>query len=149
MNRLEGDGTAQARPTRRRVILIVAESFDSLVEPLRWLSEAGYDVRACLGPLAADRVCGLFEGGCPELEQCDLLITNEIPHPPSKVLPPRREIISEARLRREELPILLVPDRPDSIEELAHSLRAEVAALDKAAFLSKVEALTEPAQTGG
>ena len=110
------------------VVLVVGEDFDSLLGPLRWLADAGYDVRACLGPLAADRTCGLFEGGCPELDACAILVTNERPHRLRKLLGPRRELVQQARLRREELPILVVDPAPGEVESAAYAASARVVA---------------------
>lgn len=135
------DASARSRSHPVPTILVVAEDFRSLVEPLTWLYEAGYDVRACLGPLAADRVCGLFDEGCAELAASDLLITNESPHPPSRVLPPRREVVREARLRREELPILLVCEDPDPAAATARSMTTRVTSPEKTELLEAVRAM--------
>ncbi len=137
------------RDAGRPIILVVAEDFEMLMGPVRWLAEAGYDVRACLGPLGADRVCGLFEGGCPELASCDLLITNEAPTAPPRLLPPRREVVREARLRREELPILLIHDEPERVGGPARSMKARVSPPRKAPLLETVEDMVGPSQAEG
>ncbi len=138
------DPTPEAGPARSPIVLVVAEDFRSLSAPLSWLFEAGYDVRACLGPLAADRVCGLFDQGCPELSVCDVLVTNEVPHAPTRILPPRREVVREARLRREELPILVVSEEPERVAATARSMTTRVVAPDRARLLGAVRELVGP-----
>lgn len=136
-----GDVASGVSPGVRPVVLAVAEDFRSLLGPLGWLYEAGYDVRACLGPLGADRVCGLFEDGCPELAACDLLITNEPPPRTSRGLPPPRDVVSEARLRREELPILVVSDDPGRGRSAADAFSVRVTTPARVDVLEAVRAL--------
>lgn len=138
-----GDSVSR-REVTGPVILVVAQEFAALLEPLRWLHDAGYDVRACLGPLGADRVCGLFEGGCTELSRCDLLVTNYPPARAARVLPPVKEVVREARLRREELPVLVVHDPPEGLREAARALKARVAAPRRDDVLVAVEELIGP-----
>lgn len=127
--------------TRRPVLLVIAEDFTPMIEPLRWLDEAGYDVRACLGPLAADRWCGLFEGGCEELADCDLLITNDPPREPGRMLGVRHEVVREARLRREELPIVLLSDELEGLHEARHLRAVTASPHQRSELLTVVEAL--------
>jgi hypothetical protein len=142
MSAAAANGPART-PTGGPVILVVAEDFGSLLGPLAWLSEAGYDVRACLGPLAADRVCRMFDrdGICLELASCDLLLTNEPLPRSSPILPPPRWLVREARLRREELPILVVAEEGEHGEDAAAALNASVVAPRKAAVLERVAQL--------
>ncbi len=126
------------------VILVVAEDFGSLMGPLEWLAERGYDVRACLGPLAADRVCGMYGEGCPELTLCDLLITNEPLRPRFALLPAPRELVREARLRREELPILIVGEEDGKADVAARSMTSRTVPPRKAELLRVVEDLIGP-----
>lgn len=138
-----GSGPAAGTP-RRTVLLVIAEDFTPMMEPLRWLDEAGYDVRACLGPLAADRWCGLFEGGCEELAECDLLITNDLPHEPGRMLGVRHEVVREARMRREELPIVLLTDEIDGLHEARHLRAVTASPHDQSELLTVVGALAGP-----
>lgn len=143
--RESGAGSGPAAGTARRtVLLVIAEDFTPMMEPLRWLDEAGYDVRACLGPLAADRWCGLFEGGCEELADCDLLITNDAPHEAGRVLGVRHEVVREARLRREELPIVLLTDELDGLHEARHLRAVTASPRHRSELLTVVEALAGP-----
>ncbi len=126
------------------VILVVAEDFGSLMGPLEWLTERGYDVRACLGPLAADRVCGMYGEGCPELFECDLLITNELLRRRSRLLPPPPQLVREARLRREELPILIVGEEDAEADAEASSMTSRMIPPRKGQLLRVVEELIGP-----
>jgi hypothetical protein len=143
----EASGGSQAAggKSRRPILLVIAEDFTTLMEPLRWLDGAGYDVRACLGPLAADRWCGLFEGGCDELAGCDLLITNDLPREHRGFLGGRHEVVREARMRREEMPIVVLTDELDGLHEARHLRAVTVSPRRRSELLTVVEALAGPA----
>ena len=130
--------------SRRPVLLVIAEDFTTLMGPLSWLDGAGYDVRACLGPLASDRWCGLFEGGCDELAGCDLLITNDLPRERGRFLGGRHEVVREARMRREELPIVVLTDDLDGFHEARHLRAVTVSPRRRSELLTVVESLAGP-----
>ena len=141
----EASGGSQAvGKSERPILLVIAEDFTTLLEPLRWLDGAGYDVRACLGPLAAGRWCGLFEGGCDELAGCDLLITNDRPRERGRFLGGRHDVVREARMRREELPIVVLTDELDGLHEARHLRAVTASPRRRSELLTVVEALAGP-----